>query len=69
MSAARFCAAVAMLLMLALLPAAWSRGFGIGIAGARFEPVLVGIYLSGALAAALTFGGVERRCLARHQPS
>jgi hypothetical protein len=57
----------AMAATLALLPPAWSRGFGVGLAGARFDPALTAIYLGGAAAAGLTLVRLETRCLARHR--
>jgi hypothetical protein len=55
---------VAMLAVLALLPAAWSRGFGIGLTGARFTAAPLLIYLAGALLAGLGFSLSETSCLA-----
>ena len=55
-------AALAMLLMLALLPAEWSRGFGIGMTGTRFAPAATLIYLAGAGFAGLAFSLSEARC-------
>jgi hypothetical protein len=56
----------AMALTLALVPAAFSRGFGVGLTGDRFDPPVVPLYLvSGALGAvAYTFSLI--RCRARH---
>ena len=55
---------VAMLLVLAVLPAEWSRGFGVGLTGARFalDPLLM--YLVGASLAGLSFFTSEGKCLA-----
>lgn len=55
-------AIAATLLVLALLPADWSRGFGIGLTGARFTPVLLAIYMAVSVAAALALNFVEHRC-------
>ena len=55
----------AMLLMLALLPAEWSRGFGIGMTGTRFAPAVTSIYLVGAGLAGLVFSLSEAKCLSR----
>lgn len=56
---------LAMSATVAFLPQAWSRGFGIGIAGNRFDPVLLAIYLSCAALAGLVFHFSEKRCLRR----
>jgi len=58
-------AAIAMLLVLAILPADWSRGFGVGLTGTRFAIAPTLIYLAGAAAAGLVFTLAEARCLAR----
>ena len=58
-------AVLAMLLMLALLPADWSRGFGIGMTGTRFAPAATLIYLAGAGLAGLAFSLSEAKCLRR----
>ncbi len=58
-------AAAAMLLTLALLPADWSRGFGIGLSGERFAPDATAIYLLGAVLAGILFSVSEGRCAAR----
>jgi hypothetical protein len=55
-------ACAAMLLTLALLPQAWSRGFGIGLTGARLDPVPLAIYLASAAVAALAFHLSESKC-------
>ena len=57
-------ACLAMLATLLLLPAEWSRGFGIGITGARFDRDATLIYLAGAALAGLSFSLAEARCLA-----
>lgn len=59
---------VAMLTVLALLPRGWSRGFGIGLAGSRFDPTLAAIYLFSGALAGLCFHLAERRCGRRHYP-
>lgn len=61
-------ACVAMLLVLAVLPQDWSRGFGIGLTGSRFAPAATMIYLAGALAAGLAFSLSEARCLSATRP-
>lgn len=58
-------AGAAMLLTLALLPANWSRGFGIGLTGERFAPGVTAIYLLGAVLAGLLFSISEARCTGR----
>ncbi|HEY0411912.1 MAG TPA: hypothetical protein VGD66_02075 [Allosphingosinicella sp.] len=55
-------ACAAMLLALALVPAAWSRGFGIGLTGARFDPSTLPIYLGSAALAGLSFSLSLARC-------
>jgi len=55
----------AMALTLALLPVAWSRGFGIGLAGARFDPQLLPWYAIGAIASGVVFAFALTRCQAR----
>lgn len=63
-----FIACLSTVLVLAFLPADWSRGFGIGLTGARFafEPLL--IYLGGAMLAGFSFSMSERNCLTRARP-
>jgi hypothetical protein len=58
-------AVIAMLLVLALLPEQWSRGFGAGLVGSRFAPATTLIYLAGALLSGLVFSLSEARCSAR----
>jgi hypothetical protein len=58
-------AAAAMLLTLTLLPADWSRGFGIGLTGVRFSPDVTAIYLLGAALAGVVFAISEGRCVGR----
>lgn len=58
-------AAAAMLLTLAVLPADWSRGFGIGLTGERFAPDVTAIYLLGAVLAGILFSISESRCARR----
>ncbi len=58
----------AMLAVLALLPLAWSRGFGIGLSGRRFDPDLLAIYLVGGALAGLAFHLAERSCLRPDYP-
>jgi hypothetical protein len=61
-------AVAAMLATLAFIPAEYSRGFGIGLGGARFSPGPLAIYLIGAAAAGLTAASAEVRCIARRHP-
>ncbi len=60
-----FAAAAAMAIVLAILPEAWSRGFGIGLFGTRFSAGPTAIYL----ASAAIGGGIgtllERSCRRR----
>jgi hypothetical protein len=58
-------AVTAMLLVLALLPEQWSRGFGIGLMGTRFAPEATLIYLAGAFLSGLVFSLSEAKCSAR----
>jgi hypothetical protein len=60
---------LAMLLMLALLPSDWSRGFGIGMTGTRFAGTATLIYLAGAGLAGLAFSLSEAKCLRRTVPT
>jgi hypothetical protein len=57
--------AIAMLAVVAALPQIWSRGFGIGLAGTRFDPVPLAIYLSSGALAGLVFNRVEAGCRGR----
>ncbi|MDG2532357.1 hypothetical protein P6144_01750 [Sphingomonas sp. HITSZ_GF] len=55
----------AMALSLALIPAGYSRGFGIGLTGARFDPAILPWYAIGAVAAGCVFALALARCRAR----
>ena len=57
--------AAAMLLTLALVPAAYSRGFGVGLTGARFDPEVLPLYLVSATLGAIAYTLSVRRCRAR----
>jgi hypothetical protein len=59
----------AMLLVLALLPQYWSRGFGIGLGGTRFDPTLLAIYLASGALAGLGFSLSEAGCGKRATPA
>jgi hypothetical protein len=61
-------ACLAMFLMLALLPREWSRGFGIGLTGERFQSEALAIYLVGAVFSGLVFSISHRRCQRRNRP-
>jgi len=54
--------ALAMFLLLAFLPESWSRGFGIGLTGTRFDPDTLPWYLLGGLAAGLVFTLADAKC-------
>lgn len=54
--------ALAMLLLLAFLPESWSRGFGIGLTGARFDSLATPCYLLGGALAGLTFTLADAKC-------
>ena len=58
---------VSMALVVALLPEYWSRGFGIGLNGIRFDPLPTAIYLIGGFASGVVFSLSEARCLSRSQ--
>ncbi len=61
--------AVAMLLVVALLPQQWSRGFGVGLAGTRFAALPTAIYIGSGLLSGLVFSLSEARCRARSTTS
>jgi hypothetical protein len=56
---------VSMALAVALLPEYWSRGFGIGLNGIRFDPLPSAIYLFGGIASGVVFTLTEARCRSR----
>ena len=58
-------ACLATLIVLAFLPREWSRGFGIGLTGERYQGEALAIYLVGAVLAGLVFSISYRRCVAR----
>lgn len=58
--------AAAMLLVIALIPQGWSRGFGIGLAGTRFAALPTAIYIGGGLLSGFVFSTSEARCRARN---
>jgi hypothetical protein len=60
---------VSMALVVALLPEDWSRGFGIGLNGTRFDPLVTAIYLIGGFSSGVVFSLVEARCVSRSQRS
>jgi hypothetical protein len=60
-------AVLAMLLTLALLPADWSRGFGVGLTGERFATAATLIYVAGAALAGLVFSVSYRKCRIRQR--
>lgn len=57
--------AVSILVVLALLPSDWSRGFGIGLFGTRFAALPTAIYVIGGLSSGLVFSISEARCKKR----
>lgn len=59
--------AISMALVVALLPEYWSRGFGIGLKGVRFDPLPTAIYLIGGFASGVVFSLLEVKCLSRGQ--
>ncbi|UYV14551.1 hypothetical protein [Porphyrobacter sp. ULC335] len=59
--------AASIMLVAAFLPEYWSRGFGIGLNGIRFETVPTTIYVIGGLLSGIVFSLVEARCVLRSQ--
>lgn len=55
-------ALAATLATLAFLPAAWSRGFGIGLTGDRFDGATLPIYLAAAVMSGIGFALTHARC-------
>lgn len=53
---------LAMIGTLLFIPAALSRGFGVGLTGARFDPATLPLYLAGGAAAGLVFTYALIRC-------
>lgn len=53
------------LLTLALIPAGLSRGFGIGLTGARLDPSTLPFYLAGGVLGAVAFTASAARCRGR----
>lgn len=66
---------ISMMLVVVFLPENWSRGFGIGLNGIRFETVPTMIYLVGGFLSGIVFSFSEARCVLRshkhavHQPA
>ncbi|KPF63669.1 hypothetical protein IP79_07235 [Porphyrobacter sp. AAP60] len=58
---------ISIALVVALLPQYWSRGFGIGLQGVRFDPLPTAIYLIGGFASGVVFSLLEAKCLSRGQ--
>jgi hypothetical protein len=58
----------ALLSIVALLPQSWSRGFGVGLSGNRFDPALAAVYLIGGALAGLAFHLAEKKCLRSNYP-
>ena len=54
--------AASMILVLALLPADWSRGFGVGLTGSRFAALPTLFYILGGLLSGAAFSFFEARC-------
>jgi hypothetical protein len=59
--------ALAMLLTLAAVPESLSRGFGVGLTGARFDPALLPIYLCGGAFGGIVFTLSRARCRSRQK--
>ncbi|MBY0447201.1 MAG: hypothetical protein K2P95_00805 [Hyphomonadaceae bacterium] len=51
-----------MVLVLAFLPESWSRGFGVGLSGTRFELLPTAIYLGGGFLSSVVFRLSEAAC-------
>ena len=58
---------ISMALVAALLPQHLSRGFGIGLNGVRFDPLLTALYLIGGCASGIVFSMSEEKCSSRSQ--
>jgi hypothetical protein len=58
--------AAAITLTLALVPAAFSRGFGVGLTGSRFDPGLLLLYLVSSALSAVAYTVSLTRCRARY---
>jgi len=58
---------ISIAMVVALLPENWSRGFGIGLNGVRFDPLPTAIYLIGGFASGVVFSLSEAKCLLRSQ--
>lgn len=54
-------------LVVALLPEYWSRGFGVGLSGVRFDPLPTAVYLIGGVASGVVFSLTEKKCQSRGQ--
>jgi hypothetical protein len=62
---AALAALFAMAATLLLVPAAYSRGFGLGLTGSRLDPAILPIYAAGAILAGIVFHIAFVRCNAR----
>lgn len=51
-----------MLLVVSFLPEHWSRGFGVGLTGSRFELLPTAIYLGGGFLSGIVFSLSEANC-------
>jgi hypothetical protein len=58
--------AAAITLTLALVPAAFSRGFGVGLTGSRFDPGLLLLYLVSSALSAVAYTVSLTRCRIRY---
>lgn len=56
---------ISIMLVVAFLPENWSRGFGVGLAGNRFDLLPTMIYLVGGFLSGVVFWLVEARCVSR----
>jgi hypothetical protein len=59
--------AMAMLFTLALIPESFSRGFGVGLTGARFDSAVLPIYLCAGALGGIVFTLSRARCRSRQK--
>ncbi|WP_168727428.1 MULTISPECIES: hypothetical protein [Sphingomonas] len=60
---------ISIALVVSLLPEYWSRGFGVGLNGVRFDPLPTTTYLVGGIASGIVFSRAEAKCLLRSHAS
>lgn len=59
--------AMAMLYTIALIPESYSRGFGVGLTGRRFDPAVTAIYLLAGALGGIVFTVSRARCRSRQK--